>query len=267
MRLKCTTYIAGLMLFGAAAVAGDFASDVAVADILPGWRTEDGRHISALRIQLAPGWKTYWRAPGEVGIPPSFDWTASRNLKNLRISWPVPSVFDQNGMRSIGYDNDVVIPIELTAHNDADDIQLQGAIDIGVCQDICVPVRLDVGAILTTGKAGPTPMLSAALRDRPLERAQAGVRGVKCEISPISDGMRLTAHIDMPPMGDGEVAVVEVTDPSIWVAESTVTRDGNTLIANTELVPPSAEPFMLARSDIRVTVFSGGHAVDIRGCN
>ncbi|MCX8508161.1 MAG: protein-disulfide reductase DsbD family protein, partial [Rhodobacteraceae bacterium] len=51
------------------------------AEILPGWRTESGSQMAALRLTMAPGWKTYWRAPGDAGIPPRFDWTGSANLK------------------------------------------------------------------------------------------------------------------------------------------------------------------------------------------
>ena len=58
------------------------------ADLLTGWRLEDGRHAAAIRIRLDPGWKTYWRAPGDGGIPPSFDWQGARNLAGWSVHWP-----------------------------------------------------------------------------------------------------------------------------------------------------------------------------------
>ena len=77
-----TLLLAALLCAGRAAPAragGDYLSPGAVADvsILPGWRTAAGTHMTALRVKLAPGWKTYWRAPGDAGIPPRFDWTGT----------------------------------------------------------------------------------------------------------------------------------------------------------------------------------------------
>ena len=66
----------------------DYLDEVVSASVLTGWRMENGHHMAALRITLAPGWKTYWRAPGEAGIPPRFDWTGSDNLSAVTVHWP-----------------------------------------------------------------------------------------------------------------------------------------------------------------------------------
>ncbi|MFY8145805.1 MAG: protein-disulfide reductase DsbD domain-containing protein, partial [Rhodobacter sp.] len=62
--------------------------DLLSAEVLPGWRTEQGTHMAALRLTLAPGWKTYWRSPGDAGIPPLFNWSGSQNLSGVRVHWP-----------------------------------------------------------------------------------------------------------------------------------------------------------------------------------
>ena len=85
------------------------------AALLPGWQTSNGSRMSALRLDLAPHWKTYWRSPGDAGIPPEFDWSGSDNLAGVRLHWPRPQVFDLNGMQSIGYKKHLVLPLELTA--------------------------------------------------------------------------------------------------------------------------------------------------------
>ena len=71
-------------------------------DIIPGWRQDDGAHMAALRIKLDEGWKTYWRAPGEAGIPPSIDWSGSVNLGDVGFHWPVPEVIVSNGVTTLG---------------------------------------------------------------------------------------------------------------------------------------------------------------------
>ncbi|MGC8201553.1 protein-disulfide reductase DsbD domain-containing protein [Aliiroseovarius sp. PTFE2010] len=240
-------------------------SDVASVDVLPGWRTDSGTHMAALRVRLAPGWKTYWRAPGEAGIPPRFDWAGSQNIGSVAFHWPTPVVFEQNGVRTIGYKDELVLPIELTPATPGQPIKMLSAVELGICEDICMPVTVQINAILpATG--GANPAIRAALADQPSSANRAGVERVTCDAQPISDGLRLTASLTMPALGPSEVAVVELPDESIWVSEADTRRDGARLTAQSDLVPPSAAPFMLDRSEIRITVIADGHAVDIRGC-
>ena len=259
--------MAATALLAASASAQTLPDVVAEADVLPGWRTEDGTHMAGLRIRMAPGWKTYWRAPGDAGIPPQFGWAGSENIGAVRISWPVPEVFEQNGMRSIGYSGQVILPMEVTPQAKGAPITLSARIDIGVCEVVCIPMTLDVAQILPPDSLRPDPAIRAALADRPLTRGEAGVTGVECRIEPIDDGLRLTARIEMPRMGYGEAAVIELTDRPVWVAETETRRDGAGLYAVTDLVPEEAQPFVLNRSALRFTVLSNGGAVDIRGCD
>jgi len=234
--------------------------------ILPGWRTERGTHMAALRIQLAPGWKTYWRAPGEGGFPPRFDWSGSRNLKGVAFHWPLPAVFDQNGMRSVGYKDELILPMELTPEAAGRSISLRAAVELGVCLDICIPMQVSVAAIL--GRAGQAdPRIRAAIRNRPMTGREAGVTGVSCRIEPIADGLRLTATLALPPLGDREATVIEHPNQRVWVSEPTIERRGNLLVAVSDLVGPTNKPFSLDRSQLRFTVLSKGRGVDIRGCS
>ena len=76
--------------------------EVLTATLLPGWRMENGHQMAGLSLTLSPGWKTYWRSPGEAGIPPLFDWSGSDNIASVRLHWPSPSVFHTNGMHMAG---------------------------------------------------------------------------------------------------------------------------------------------------------------------
>lgn len=241
--------------------------DVVQAGLMPGWRMQSGRHMAALQLRLAPGWKTYWRAPGDAGIPPRFDWSGSGNVAAVAVHWPVPHVFDQNGLRSIGYSGEVVMPVEITPERAGEAIALVGRIEIGVCEDICVPVSLVLGAELPPeGAAEGSGAIRAALADRPMTAAEAGVGRVTCRTEPIPDGMRLTVTMELAPVAAEEAAVVEFADPGVWVSEALTAREGGRLTAVADLVPAGAAPFALARGDLRFTVLGGGRAVDIRGC-
>ncbi len=250
------------------AISNEYAPEnVAKIDILPGWRQADGSHVAALRIRLAEGWKTYWRAPGDGGIPPSFDWTGSQNLYSVAFHWPVPDVFHVAGLRSVGYHDELILPMQFSPNQSGQKITLEGRVFLGVCRDVCIPIETEFSAVLNVeGQGAGTALIRQALLQRPDSAAEAGLSAITCNIEPISDGMRLTAHLTLPQVGPTEFAVVEVADQRIWVSEAELQRDGQTLSISSDLVPPSGKPFVLARSDIRITVLAAGRAVDIQGC-
>jgi DsbC/DsbD-like thiol-disulfide interchange protein len=254
-----------LIASGPAHAGGSGPGEVAEIDILPGWRLADGRHMAAIRIRLADGWKTYWRAPGDAGIPPEFDWSGSRNLEGVEYHWPVPEVFDLNGMRTIGYTHELILPIELEPRRAGKAITLKGSINLGVCRDVCMPMQARVSARLGVA-TGADRVIARALDQRPDTATEAGLGRISCDLTPIDDGLRLTAELALPLVGPDEVAVIETADASVWVSEAMIARSGGLLTATADLVPPAGVPFMVDRSGVRITILAAGRAVDIRGC-
>ena len=261
----------GLTLALAMAVAPGPAAawsvdEVVEARILPGWRTAQGTHMAALKLTLAEGWKTYWRAPGENGVPPRFDWTGSENLVSVRMHWPRPTVFDDDGLRTIGFARELVLPMEVTLADDGAAARVMARIDLGVCETVCVPVTLHVDAPLPAVGAGGDGRIGAALAAVPEPAAAAGLTGAHCAIAPIADGLRLTATLDMPPLGGAEVTVIELADPAVWVSEASSRRDGNRLTAQADLMAMDGGAVMLERAALRITVLAEGRAVELTGC-
>ena len=254
------------LLPGHSARAGGVPGDVVQAEVLGGWTTAEGTRMAALRLILAPGWKTYWRAPGDTGIPPRFDWTGSANLAGVTLHWPAPDVFTSYGMRTIGYSDELVLPMELRPAEPGAPIRVAAEMELGVCETICVPATLTFSARLA-GPGAMDPAIRAALAARPVPAAQAGVGRVRCEIAPIADGVQLDARIDVPRLGGTEVALVETGDPGVWVSEPQVARSGAALHVRADLVPPPGVPLALDRSALRFTVLGRSRAVDIRGCD
>ena len=253
-----------LACLAAPAVAGP-PDDMVQVDILPGWRTDRGTVMAAVRVTLAPGWKTYWRAPGDAGIPPLFDWQGSDNVAGVAFHWPVPEVFHLNGMQSIGYSEALTLPIEITPGPDGADMRLAGSIDMGICHDICVPVTVTFDAPLA-GPGDRDPGIVAALVDRPLTAEEAGVARVACSMTAEDGSLWVTAEIDLPQTGTDEVVVIETAEHGIWVSEAETRRDGARLTARAQMIHASGGAFAVDRSGLRLTVLSDGQAVDIRGC-
>lgn len=239
--------------------------DFVQGEILPGWRMADGRQMAALSLTLAPGWKTYWRSPGEAGIPPIFDWQGSTNLRSVQMRWPSPVVFEVNGLKSIGYHDRLVLPFEVLLDDPAASATIALRVDLGICLEICVPVALDLAAVLGTTTT-PDPVITAALAAAPLSGTAAGVSGITCAVTPIADGLQVTATIDLPARGGRETVVFEPADPTIWVATGAAARADGRLTAQTDLVPPSGKPFALDLAAMTVTVISDLGSVEIAGC-
>ncbi|NNK79690.1 MAG: hypothetical protein HKP40_13380 [Litoreibacter sp.] len=242
------------------------ADEVVQVSLIPGWRQSEDLHITALRIVLAPGWKTYWRAPGDSGIPTQLSWRGSQNVAAAQIQWPRPEIFHSFGMRSIGYRGEVVLPIMIRTKNPGD-ISAEAKITLGVCQEICMPLSFRLSADLPRAVTRTNTDISAALKARPLTAKEAGVTGTSCSIAPRDRGLDLSVAMTIPRLpGRDEVAVIETGDSSVWVSEPRLRRSGNTVVADAQLIPQD-QAFAFSRSDIRVTLLTSETAVEIQGCS
>jgi len=265
--MKSLSTLALILSLSTPALAqGVTQNDVLDGTFRLGWEMTSGSRMTALHLRLAPQWKTYWRAPGDAGIPPSFDWAGSENVKSVRFHWPTPDVFHTNGIQSVGYHDELVLPIEVIAKDPSRPVYLRAQVELGVCKDICMPASLELTADLA-GKGGPDALIAAALRARPATGREAGVTRIACTITPIRDGLRLMAEVTLPPQGNREVVVVEPGVPGVWVSEAEVSRSGDTVVATVEMVPASGAPFALDRRGVTLTVLGNtGRAVEIDGC-
>ena len=110
----------------------------------------------ALEFRLAPGWKIYWRTPGEAGLPPTIDLLADGDAVISQIKWPVPKRFNAFGFDNFGYDSAVILPLQVSGHRRGSSVQLRGQIEALVCADICVPLGGSVALTMPAGPASPT---------------------------------------------------------------------------------------------------------------
>ncbi|WP_259974531.1 protein-disulfide reductase DsbD domain-containing protein [Leisingera aquaemixtae] len=251
---------------GSPALSGAAEGGIVEIEVLDGGMTPRGTYMGALRVKLQPGWKTYWRAPGDAGIPPSFSWRGARNVGALSITWPAPEVFLTSGYRTIGYHDQLVLPVEITPETPGKPVRLKGRMQLGVCKDVCVPAELKFDHQLDAS-AGRNPAIAAALASRPWSAKEAGVRQAACSLRPSEYGMKVTARISMPPAGGEEIAVIEPGNPKLYAGSTTTRREGGLLVAETEFLPADNSAYAIDRSKLRITVLGQNHSVDIQGCS
>jgi DsbC/DsbD-like thiol-disulfide interchange protein len=85
---------------------------------------------AGIQIKLDPGWDTYWRTPGDSGVPPQFDFTGSENIKSVKVLWPAPQRFpDGAGGHSIGYMGEFILPLRIVPNDPAKPSSLRLQLD------------------------------------------------------------------------------------------------------------------------------------------
>lgn len=148
---------------------------------------ETGEFSAGLHLRLNEGWKTYWRSPGEVGIPPSLDWSASRNVSDVAFLWPAPLRFTAFGIENFGYEHEVVFPLRVRLASAGRPATLSTRVNLLACSDICVPLqfRLTLDLPSSTGiDAYAAELIGAYARRIPQTGAGFGLTASTAHIDP-----------------------------------------------------------------------------------
>ena len=120
--------------------------------------------LGGIAFQLQPGWHTYWRNPGDSGVPPRFDFTRSENVEAVTILWPAPTRFaDGAGGFSLGYQKQVVLPLRIAAKAADRPVTLRAEISYAVCEKLCIPVQARAELAFTSVASTEDSALFAAL--------------------------------------------------------------------------------------------------------
>lgn len=178
--------------------------------------TDGSVRLSGVEITLEPHWKTYWRVPGDTGVPPEFDFSASTNAANVEVLWPAPHrLKDAEGGEVIGYENAVVFPVKVTPANPAEAVNLTLKLHFAVCHDICLPGEATLERRLEPQSAGPdAAAIAAAMALVPSEEASASiaVEGVSIE-PPTASGGEPSLIVDLKGAALGDPTDILVEGP------------------------------------------------------
>lgn len=110
-----------------------------------------------LEFRLDPGWKIYWRTPGDAGLPPIPDWSASDNVADVALQWPVPKRFEIFDIGTLGYEEAVLFPMTVRPTRIGDPVRMRGTVDFLICEEICIPGRAEIALDLPAGPAALSP--------------------------------------------------------------------------------------------------------------
>jgi suppressor for copper-sensitivity B len=133
---------------------------------------------AGLEFRFAKGWHGYWRTPGDAGIPPTVDWSASENISGGEISWPAPHRLVIDDLQNSVYENDVVLPVKLSLKKAHASARIKASITYAACSDVCVPLQAELVLPLPTGAEGTSAqsgLISSAQKRVPGSPDAAGV--------------------------------------------------------------------------------------------
>jgi suppressor for copper-sensitivity B len=220
-----------------------------------------------LQIELVPGWKTYWRSPGDAGFPVSLDWKGSTNLASADLAWPVPHRFTLFGLDTFGYEDEVVLPIAAKPVNPAEPMGLRLKVDYLVCEKICIPYSANLALDLPAGPAGPSEF--AQLIDRyasrvPGDGSAHGLHLVSAEAGGDEAHPRLSVAIESALPLDHPDLMVEGPSGLYFPAPRVMLDAGKTHATFEIDVKRDAKAPLLAGTPILLTVADGARGMEAR---
>jgi len=212
--------------------------------------------LAGIEIALDFGFKTYWRNPGESGLPPSFDWSQSENVASVEVQWPAPTRHEDAAGVAYVYSQAVILPVMVKPKAGDKPVKLALTVDYGICKDICIPAHADLSLALT--EDGPARAdIEKALAKVPSRQAL----GSQGELAILSvqptggDKSALSVSVRAPA---GAKPVLFAEAPENWYVSTSPPDDANRFTVTVEEKPKDASGSV----PLTLTLVAGGKAVE-----
>lgn len=233
-----------------------------------------GRLKLGLHFEMRPGWKIYWRSPGDAGFPPRPSWAGSKNVASVQVSWPTPVRFSVTGLETLGYKNEVVLPLDMEPFEPGKPVSVRAQVPYLTCEEICVPYDARLTLDLPAGPDSNSPETALIERFSALVPVKGGSETLSAALAEV-DGvpgkqqLRIVANAAQPftkpdlliegPTGFhfGKARVQKI--------ESQGSAGRAVLVASVSPPPKSVRegnPTDLAGANLVLTVIEGSRAVE-----
>jgi DsbC/DsbD-like thiol-disulfide interchange protein len=234
--------------------------------LIAGANTGDGPRLRAgIEIKLQPGWKTYWRYPGDSGVPPRFDFTGSENLLRAKVLYPAPHLFTDETGNSIGYKTNVIFPVQITPRQPGKPVTLKLKLDYAVCEKLCIPAeaRAELGIAANVGSTNDAALTAAEARvPKEINAADIGLTARR-----INDARKPLVAIDLAAEPNKAVAVFVEGPSAEWALPIPAAAQGappgrRHFGFELDGLPPGVDP--KGRFELTFTVIEGDKAVEVK---
>ncbi|MGF6228264.1 suppressor for copper-sensitivity B [Inquilinus ginsengisoli] len=227
-----------------------------------------GEIPAGLHIRLEPHWKTYWRSPGDAGLPPALDWAGSTNLGTATLAYPAPHRFQLFGLETYGYETEVVFPLTLPVAQPGQPQHLALTATVLVCSDICIPANFSFTLDLPAGAATPDPA-AANLIDRYANAVPGDGSAAGLAIGPVAataagpnGGLRIEATA-REPFEAPDLFVEGAPGDAFAAPRITTSEGGRRLVAEIDRIQAVTDPpAALTGSPLVLTLVDGPRSVE-----
>jgi len=247
------------------AATGWVDSDFSQIRLIAGWGDQKGLR-AGLQIRLDEGWKTYWRSPGETGIPTQIDWSGSKNTRSLVLHHPIPYRIDAYGYQSLVYKNQVVLPVRFEKSQAGKPVHIKAIVDYAVCKNICVPLHAELSLELDESlKTNAADQAHGRLIDR--YAARVPTTGPRDDLAVQSVVLEGEAGAEMlkvviaarPPMSAPGL-IVEAPSP-FGFGLPVFVMEGNRTVASISITGGKAKKTLRGQS-VTLTVYDGTTGIE-----
>jgi len=243
------------------------ANGLVSAKITDGWIEKDQKLIFGLKIDLNKNWKTYWRLPGNAGLKPLFTFDKSENVFAAKIMWPSPIIFGEDNLWSIGYKDSVLLPLEVTPIDTSKPIKLEIQADIGVCDDVCIPVTLNVSYFATPGQNQENYEILGAILSEPIKSDDIGFQPPQCIIKNGELIMEFNEKNVKTGIENIELFVIEVGTSVFYVNSKKAYFFDDRITVSTKNSVETELPGVISRERIKTTIIGSNQSLEFVGCS
>ena len=248
--LVLSTSFSGVL---AAAGAWDENEQARVRAITATGAVGTAEQISAgLEFDLADGWKTYWRSPGDAGLPVTADWSGSENVAEVEFGWPVPHRFSLFGLETFGYGGRVVFPLVGRPETPGAPVSLRGRVDYLVCEEICIPHSAEVSLDLPAGTQ--TPSREGFLIERFRSQLPSEASGLSLESARLLGDALEVKLASALPLTDPDVLVEAPTGWTFSAPEKQIGADGASALLRLTVIEGKRTDAPLVGSPVTLTL-------------
>jgi DsbC/DsbD-like thiol-disulfide interchange protein len=225
--------------------------------------SKDSPLRAGIEITLQPGWHTYWRYPGDSGVPPRFSFAGSDNIKSATVRYPAPVLFADGAGQSIGYADKVIFPVTIVPKDPARPVIARLQIEYAVCEKLCVPAEgkaeLPLGAAPSTQDAALT-----AAEARVPKKTDAAALGLS--LRRVNDAAKPLVAVDIKAQGDAPMQVFAEGPSPDWALPIPKPAQGapagrRHFGFELDGLPPGVSPRVA--HDLTFTVVEGGRAYEV----
>ena len=218
-----------------------------------------------LHFRMKPGWKIYWRSPGDAGFPPRPNWAGSENLAAAAVSWPAPTRFEVLELQTLGYKDEVVLPIAVSTFEPGKPVNLRAKVPFLTCDDICIPytaeLKLDLpaGAETTSREA----LLLQKFQSRVPRAAGAALDVDKAEVASSGDKRALLISVRAAePLAKPDVYVEGPDALAFGAPEVRLSDGGRQALLRVAVTAAKAPGPDLSGTAVTLTVVDGTRAIE-----